>query len=98
MIPFIYILCIFYVYSFIYHYFEEQSTSPRPAMFFIHGGGLVSGTANYTTQLCDYFAKTINIVVINANYRVAPEHVFPAAINDLYNSLKWVYLNHGIAF
>lgn len=61
-----------------------------PVVVFYHGGGWVQGSLDSHDVLCRYLAKKSKAVVVSADYRLAPEHVFPAAVNDAYVVLNWV--------
>jgi acetyl esterase len=56
----------------------------------MHGGGWVFGTIGSVDRNCRVFANTANCVVINVDYRLAPEHKFPAAADDSYAVLRYV--------
>lgn len=61
-----------------------------PALLWIHGGGYVLGDiAGDDARACQ-LAKTINCVVVSVEYRLAPEHPFPAPMEDCYAALKWL--------
>lgn len=60
-----------------------------PVVFWIHGGGYVLGHPDGDDGLCESFVKEINCVVVSVDYRLAPEHPYPAAIEDCYAGLKW---------
>ncbi|KAK2040093.1 hypothetical protein LZ31DRAFT_587369 [Colletotrichum somersetense] len=65
----------------------------HPLLVFIYGGGFIMG---HCTQLSPYAciaAKLFNAVVVNISYRLAPTHKFPAAPNDVWDSLKWIAAN-----
>lgn len=57
-------------------------------VLYIHGGGFVSGSANGTKGYCSMLAREIGCRVISIDYALAPEHVFPEAINDCYKAYK----------
>lgn len=61
-----------------------------PAMVFFHGGGFVLGDLDCYDPLCRMFANESGARVIAVDYRLAPEHPFPAAVEDCYAALKWV--------
>jgi acetyl esterase len=54
-----------------------------------HGGGFVAGELNSDHQRCANTALGAGVVVISVDYRLAPEHKFPAGVNDAYASLLW---------
>ncbi|PYI52282.1 lipase [Paenibacillus flagellatus] len=61
-----------------------------PALLWIHGGGYVLGHPNGEDALCESFVQTANCVVLSPDYRLAPEHPFPAGIEDCYAALVWM--------
>jgi acetyl esterase/lipase len=67
----------------------EQS-SPGPALLWIHGGGYVLGRARQDDNLCRRFVKAIGATVVSVDYRLAPEHRFPAALDDCHSALTWL--------
>ncbi|GBR50182.1 alpha/beta hydrolase [Gluconobacter sphaericus] len=72
---------------------RKEATAPRPALLHLHGGGYFSGQPELTaTQLCQ-FAQDLDCVVLSPDYRLAPEHPFPAAIEDAYTTLCWITRN-----
>jgi acetyl esterase/lipase len=64
---------------------------PSGALVWIHGGGLVMGTPEAGDELCGRFAAELGIVVVSVDYRLAPEHPFPAGLDDCYAALSWVH-------
>ncbi|MGN7477460.1 alpha/beta hydrolase [Solibacillus silvestris] len=60
-----------------------------PGIYYIHGGGYILGTAEMFSQSCEHYAEQFNCVVVNVDYRLAPEHPYPAPIEDCYSGLKW---------
>lgn len=61
-----------------------------PVVVFYHGGGWVQGSLDTHDGLCRILAKKSGALVVSVDYRLAPEHVFPAAVNDAYAVLNWV--------
>ncbi len=57
----------------------------------IHGGGFVTGSAAHAEPQLRAIAKTYNCVVVSVEYRLAPEHPFPAALFDCFAALKWLH-------
>ncbi|KAK5990716.1 AB hydrolase superfamily protein B1A11.02 [Cladobotryum mycophilum] len=64
----------------------------RPGFIVFHGGGYAVGDLDTEAWLCALFAE-LGGVAVNVDYRHAPEHVFPAAINDAFDATKWVAQN-----
>lgn len=63
---------------------------PEPALLWIHGGGYVMGTAKQVDGLCRRFSHELGITVASVDYRLAPEHPYPAALEDCYSALTWL--------
>src|SRR5579884_3739139 len=59
-------------------------------LVYFHGGGWVLGNLNTHNNQCRSVAKAARCVVIAVDYRVAPEHRFPAAAEDAYAAANWV--------
>jgi acetyl esterase/lipase len=65
-------------------------SQPGPALLWIHGGGYVIGTAQQDDALCARFARKLGITVAAVDYRLAPEHPYPAPLEDCYAALTWL--------
>lgn len=63
---------------------------PAPALIWLHGGGYVLGTARQDDDLCRRFSRALDITVAAVDYRLAPEHPFPAPLDDCYDALEWL--------
>jgi acetyl esterase/lipase len=63
---------------------------PGPALLWLHGGGYVVGTARRDDPLCRRFSSRLGITVAAVEYRLAPEHPYPAALEDCYSALTWL--------
>ena len=66
------------------------ANAARPALVWFHGGGYVIGRPEMDDACCIAFVRAAGIVVISVDYRLAPEHPFPGALEDGYAALKWV--------
>ena len=64
-----------------------------PALVYYHGGGWVIGDLDTHDALCRTLANEAGCKVIAVDYRLAPEHPFPAAFDDAYAAVKWVEAN-----
>ncbi len=65
-------------------------TEPLPAVLWIHGGGYVLGSARVGDRNARRMSDTLGAVVASVEYRLAPEHPFPAALDDCYAALEWL--------
>lgn len=72
---------------------KNRSKTKLPAVFWIHGGGYLLGHPDGDDGLCERIVLGVNCVVVSIDYRLAPEHIFPAAIEDCYAGLKWTVDN-----
>lgn len=61
-----------------------------PALVWIHGGGYVLGSVERDDFLAKHLARVGQCVVASVEYRLAPEHPFPAPVEDCYAALKWL--------
>ncbi|ODR05070.1 alpha/beta hydrolase [Mycolicibacillus koreensis] len=71
-------------------------TEPTPALLWLHGGGYVLGTARQDDRLCRRFAEELGATVAAVDYRFAPEHPYPAALDDAYAGLRWLASLPGV--
>ncbi|KAI0363001.1 Alpha/beta hydrolase fold-3 [Pilatotrama ljubarskyi] len=71
----------------------SDSGATFPAMLWTHGGGFVFGNL----ELDDYWLRILcvdlQMMIVNVDYRLAPEHPFPTGVNDSYAALKWTVQN-----
>ena len=75
-------------------YATQASSVPRPALAYFHGGGWVQGDLETHHGLCARLALHANAVVVAIDYRLAPEHKFPAAVDDCLAAYRWLR-THG---
>jgi acetyl esterase/lipase len=71
-------------------YRPAGAATTAPALLWIHGGGYVIGTAAQDDLLCRRFVKELGITVAAVDYRLAPEHPYPAQLEDCYTALQWL--------
>jgi acetyl esterase/lipase len=62
--------------------YTADAAAPRPALLWIHGGGYVLGGSSIDDVICGQFASRLGLTVVSVDYRLAPEHPFPAALHD----------------
>lgn len=74
-------------------YTPAVRNSANSAFFWIHGGGMVLGDVVMNDPDCARWALDLGCVVASVNYRLAPEHPFPAPVNDCYAGLSWLASN-----
>ncbi len=67
-----------------------------PAVVFFHGGGWVIGSIETHDGLCRKLAKAAECAVFSVEYRLAPEHPFPAAVEDAVAAVRWVHANASL--
>lgn len=73
-------------------YEPKKRDKALPAILWIHGGGLIVGTAE-NDALASRFVNEAECIVVSVDYRLAPEHPYPAALEDCYLSLQWLHDN-----
>ena len=71
-------------------YKPHDSTPPRPLIVYYHGGGWVVGGLDTHDATCRYLADETRAAVLAVDYRLAPEHRFPAAVEDAVAAFDWV--------
>jgi acetyl esterase len=71
-------------------YTPAGGSAPRPALVYIHGGGWVLGNPDMTDSICRVVANRAECVVVSVDYRLSPEHKYPAPLDDSYAAVKWV--------
>lgn len=64
--------------------------APLPALLYLHGGGFVVGSPATHDALCRQLALRSGWMVLSLDYRLAPEHRFPVAFNDSWDTLQWL--------
>jgi len=69
---------------------DERTDDPTPAFLFFHWGGFTGGSYEDYAGFLERIVKETGAVVASVDYRLAPEHPFPAAPNDCYAALQWL--------
>jgi acetyl esterase len=70
--------------------YRPESIANREAVVFFHGGGFVFGSIDTHENVARLLATASGRIVISAGYRLAPEHPFPAPVEDAYAAVEWV--------
>ncbi|MDU8929117.1 SDR family NAD(P)-dependent oxidoreductase [Alisedimentitalea sp. MJ-SS2] len=76
-----------------YRIYRPVDDTNAPAMVFFHGGGWVIGDLDTHDNTCRALALGSGVCVISVDYRLAPEHAFPAAVEDAHDAFVWVSQN-----
>src|SRR5947209_4848952 len=71
-------------------YDAQEERGPSPMLVFIHGGGWVIGGLETHDPLCIDLAIELDVAVVSVDYRLAPEHPFPAAFDDSLAAARWI--------
>ena len=69
--------------------YRPAAAGVLPVLVFIHGGGWVGGTLSAFDEPCAKLARRLGALVVSPDYRLAPEHPFPAASDDTVAVLRW---------
>lgn len=71
-------------------YDTKAERGPGPCVVFIHGGGFVIGDIGVYNALCTEISHHLDLPVVSVEYRLAPEHPFPAAPDDCEAAARWI--------
>ncbi len=77
-------------------YRPTDAEGPLPCIFHIHGGGYVIGSVDAQEAQHRDMVATLNCVIVTVDYRLAPETIFPGAIEDCHAALSWVFDNAAV--
>ncbi|ELZ41930.1 Triacylglycerol lipase [Halorubrum californiense DSM 19288] len=69
--------------------YRPEGEPPFPTVVFFHGGGFVLGSVETHDWLCRHLTRESGFAVLSVEYRLAPEHPFPAAVEDAYAAVEW---------
>lgn len=70
------------------------ANAPGPLLLWLHGGGFIGGSVTDLDYPCSRLALQAGLTVVSLEYRLAPEHPYPAALDDTSDALRWLH-NHG---
>jgi acetyl esterase len=71
-------------------YFPDKRNALLPVLMYLHGGGFVSGSIGDDDTRCAKLARDAHCIVASVDYRLAPEHQFPAALEDAFAAWLWL--------
>ncbi len=70
--------------------YRPKGPDPLPVLVYFHGGGFVLGHLDTYDPWCRHLANRVPCLVVSVDYRLAPEHPFPAAVDDSVAATEWV--------
>ena len=73
--------------------YRPESSSPLPLLLYAHGGGWVTGSLDSHDRVCRILANRLPAAVVAVEYRCAPEHAYPAALDDVDTAWQWARAN-----
>jgi acetyl esterase/lipase len=76
-------------------YWPPGAPARKPVVVFFHGGGFVAGDLDTHDGTARQHAVGADAVVVSVAYRLAPEHPYPAAVDDCWAALQWVFAHAG---
>jgi cation diffusion facilitator CzcD-associated flavoprotein CzcO/acetyl esterase/lipase len=78
-----------------YRLYRPEGDGPHPVIVYWHGGGWVIGSYTSNDGLCRDLCVRTGAMVISCDYRHAPDHPFPAPVDDAWAALQWIDANRG---
>lgn len=75
--------------------YKPKAKQDLPILLYFHGGAFIYGTPEQYDFILFRLALEVGMLIVSVDYRLAPEHPFPAAIEDGYDTLLWLYENAG---
>lgn len=70
--------------------YRPKGKQHLPIMLYFHGGAFIYGTPEQYDFICFRLALEVDFIIISVDYRLAPEHPFPAGMEDGYAALLWL--------
>lgn len=78
--------------------FRPGGDGPFPIIVYFHGGGWVIANLDVYEPSCRALCNAAEAIIVSVAYRLAPEHKYPAAVEDAHHALQWVIQNAGAVF
>ena len=75
--------------------YRPDRRTPRPVFVYLHGGGWTFGDLDMRDDTCSRISRAADCVVVSVEYRLAPEHPYPAPLDDVVAALSWVARHRG---
>lgn len=72
---------------------REAPAQSRALLVYFHGGGMSLGSIEQYDSLCQRLSQRSGVIVVSVDYRLTPEHRFPAPVEDAYAATQWTYDN-----
>jgi acetyl esterase len=76
--------------------YRPNASAPLPVLVYFHGGGWTIGDLDVVHGACTVLANRASAIVVSVDYRLAPEHPFPAAVHDAWAATRWVARNAAL--
>lgn len=74
-------------------YRPKAAQGPLPLVIYYHGGGFVVGNLDTVDTLCRTLVDAVGCMIVSVDYSLAPEHKFPAPVEDAYGAAEWIVAN-----
>lgn len=78
-------------YELLLRWYSKPNSNPGSAVLFIHGGGLILGHVSAFDGLVAEYVNTSGVPYLSVEYRLAPEHKYPKAVEDVYAGMTWLH-------
>lgn len=70
--------------------YRPDASAPLPVLVYFHGGGWTIGDLDVVHGACTVLTNRASAIVVSVDYRLAPEHPYPAAVHDAWAATRWV--------
>ena len=76
-------------------YIPTRADGPLPMLVYLHGGGWVAGSVATHDPFCRLLSGAAEVIIASIEYRMAPEHPYPAAVDDTLTAVQWAHQHAG---